>query len=291
MRGRLLPALALGAALWVVLVSAGGAALSALGWWMPWVAWPVALGAAVAGWALVRGIPPVRMPVAASVALVALTAAFTVWAGTTHSEQVLPRRDAASNLQAAISLATTHTRVVPVDAESVGGPEVLALDGVTLASPAFFQVGSAAEPSVQPQFVVGPAVVYAFGWWAGGAAVALVLPAVAMGLALLALGLLVARVVDPWAGVASAAGVGLLFPVLHTARATYSEPLAILTLTGGLLALTLAVARREAGSGGRWRGVAGQPLAWGGVGSGLRRRPVVAGEGRGERPPAVPRAS
>ena len=182
------------------------------------------------------------MPVAASVALVAVVVGFTVWAGATHSEQVLPRRDAASNLQAAVSLATTHSRVVPVDAESIGGSGVLDLPGVTLASPAFFEAGSSAAPAVQPQFVVGPAVVYAFGWWAGGAGVALVLPALAMGLALLALGLLVARVAGAWAGVATAAVTGILFPVLHTARATYSEPLAMLTLTAGLLAATLAVA-------------------------------------------------
>ena len=250
MRSRLLPALAVGAALWVVLVSAVAAVLSAVGWWSPWVAWPLAVVVAVvAGWA-VRGLPAVRMPVAAVVGLVAVVLGFTVWAGATHSEQVLPRRDAASNLQAAVSLATTHTRVVPVDADSVGGAGVLDLEGVTLASPAFFEVGPSADPAVQPQFVVGPAVVYAFGWWAGGAGPALVLPAVAMGLALLALGLLVARVAGPWAGVATAALTGILFPVLHTARATYSEPLAMLTLTAGLLAATLAAAagREDAGA-------------------------------------------
>ncbi|GAA4398095.1 hypothetical protein GCM10023168_03770 [Fodinibacter luteus] len=242
MRARLLPSLALGAALWVVLVSATAAALSALGWWSPWVAWPTAVVlAAVCAWC-VRGLPGVRMPVAASACLVAVVVGFTVWAGATHSEQVLPRRDAASNLQAAVSLATTHARVVPVHPASVGGAEVLRLEGVTLASPAFFEVGSPTAPAVQPQFVVGPAVVYAFGWWVGGADAALVLPALAMGLALLALGLLVARVVGPWAGVASAALVAVLFPVVHTARATYSEPLAMLTLTSGLLAVTLAVA-------------------------------------------------
>ena len=243
MRSRLLTSLALGAALWVVLVSAVGAVLSGLGWWSPVVAWPVAvLVAGLSGW-WARSVPGVRMPVAASGALVAVTLGFTVWVGATHSEQVLPRRDAASNLQAAVSLATTHERVVGVDAESVGGAAVLALDGVTLASPTFFQVGTPQEPAVQPQFVVGPAVVYGFGWWAGGGPVALVLPAVAMGLALLALGLLVARVVSAWAGVVSALVVGLLFPVVHTARATYSEPLAMLTVTGALLALTIAVAQ------------------------------------------------
>ena len=260
MRSRLLPALAVGAALWVVLVSAVAAVLSALGWWSPWVAWPVAVVLVVlAGWA-VRGLPGVRMPVAAVVGLVAVVVGFTVWAGATHSEQVLPRRDAASNLQAAVSLATTHTRVVPVDADSVGGAGVLDLEGVTLESPAFFEVGSSADPAVQPQFVVGPAAVYAFGWWAGGAGPALVLPAVAMGLALLALGLLVARVTGAWAGVATAALTGILFPVLHTARATYSEPLAMLTLTAGLLAATLAVAAgREAAGMPSDRGGGGAP--------------------------------
>ena len=116
MRARLLPALAVGAALWVVAVSAVAAGLSALGWWSPWLAWPVAVarGGRRAGGACAcsRGV---RMPVAASVALVAVVVGFAVWAGATHSEQVLPRRDAASNLQAAVSLATTHSRVVPVD--------------------------------------------------------------------------------------------------------------------------------------------------------------------------------
>ena len=75
---------------------------------------------------------------------------------------------------------------------------------------AFFQVGTAQDPAVQPQFVVGPAVVYGFGWWAGGGALAVVLPAVAMGLALMSLGLLVARVVGAWAGVASVVGVAVV---------------------------------------------------------------------------------
>ena len=260
MRSRLLPGLAVGAGLWLVLVSAAGAVLSAVGWWTPYLAWPLAMVlVGVCGWC-VRGIPEVRMPVAPAVVLVAVAAAFTVWAAATHSEQVLPRRDAASNLQAAASLASTHARLVPVDPEAVGGRDVLGLEGVTLASPAFFEVGTDADPSVEPQFVIGPAVVYGFGWWAAGAAGAFALPAVAMGFALLALGLLVTRVVGPWAGVASAAITGVLFPVLHTARATYSEPLAMVTLAAGLLAATLAAesvvpAARSAGS----AGSAGRP--------------------------------
>ncbi|HEX6917227.1 MAG TPA: hypothetical protein VF140_04050 [Phycicoccus sp.] len=234
----------LGAALWVVLVSAAGALLGGLGWWSPWVGWPVAvvLGA-LAGWA-VRRVPGVDLPRSAALALVGVVTALTAWTAATHSEQVLPRRDAASNLQAAVSLATTHTRVVPVDPAPFGGPDVLALDGVTLASPAFYEVGTPAAPAVQPQFVVAPAVVYGLGWWAGGARPAMVLPAVASGLALLALGLLVSGVMGSWWGVAAAGLTGVLFPVVHTARATYSEPLALLTLTAALLAVTLAARER-----------------------------------------------
>ena len=87
------------------------------------------------------------------------------------------------------------------------------------------------------------------------------LPAVAMGLALLALGLLVARVAGAVGGVATAALTGILFPVLHTARATYSEPLAMLTLTAGLLAATLAVAAgREAAAGAGERDAGALPV-------------------------------
>jgi hypothetical protein len=245
---RALTAAVLGAALWVVLVSAAGALLGGLGWWSPGVGWPVAvLLAAAAAWAVWR-LPGVALPRGAALALVVVVVALTAWTAATHSEQVLPRRDAASNLQAAVSLATTHTRVVPVDPAPFGGPDVLALDGVTLASPAFYEVGTPAAPAVQPQFVVGPAVVYGLGWWAGGAGVAMVLPAVASGLALLALGLLVAGVVGPWWGVAAAGLTGVLFPVVHTARATYSEPLALLTLTAALLATTLAARERSGGA-------------------------------------------
>ena len=158
---------------------------------------------------------------------------------------------------------------------------MLDLPGVTLASPAFFEVGSSADPAVQPQFVVGPAVVYAFGWWAGGAGVALVLPALAMGLALLALGLLVARVAGAWAGVATAAVTGILFPVLHTARATYSEPLAMLTLTAGLLAATLAVAAGRDAVGPAAAGGAAGPTGGGLAGPGGGSR--GGGEARGIR--------
>ncbi|MEO7421224.1 MAG: hypothetical protein ABIU87_02380 [Ornithinibacter sp.] len=242
---RLLPALALGAALWVVLISAAGALLSGLGWWTPDAAWPVAVALVAVSMWCVRGIPAVRTSAAPAAALLVVVAAFTVWAGATHSEQVFVRRDAASNFQAAVSLAQTGHRVVSIDPADVGGQSVLDDDAVTWGSPAFYAVGSSESPSVQPQFVIGPAVVYSFGWWLGGGVGAMLLPALVMGLSLLALGVLVMRVVGPWWGAVATGLTGVLFPVLHTARATYSEPLAVLTLVGGLLALTLMVGRER----------------------------------------------
>ncbi|MBT9255949.1 hypothetical protein KMZ32_10725 [Phycicoccus sp. MAQZ13P-2] len=241
--GRLLTRGALAAGLWVVLVTSLGGLAAAVGVWTPWVGWLVAVLAAVGAWVAVRGLPGVRTGVGPAVALVALVVGFAVYAGVTHSEHVLPRRDAASNLQAAISLAATGERVVPVDTSVIGGPRALEDGEVTVASAAFYQVGSAQDPAVQPQFLMAPAVVYGYGVWAGGPPAAQVLPAVVMGLVLLALGLFAAHLAGPWWGVAAAGPTAVLFPVLNVARGTYSEQLALLTLVGGLLALTLAVGR------------------------------------------------
>ena len=211
-----------------------------------------------------------RLAAAPAVVLVGLCVAFAVYAGVTHSEHVLVRRDAASNLQAAASLATTHQRVVPVDVSVIGGPAALERGDVSVGSSAFYQVGSPAEPAVQPQFLLAPAVVYGYGWWAGGAAVAQVLPAVAMALALLLLGLLVASVTGAWWGAAAAGFTALLFPVLNVARGTYSEQLALVTLVGGALALTLAV-RADDGGDDRAGARAGERAA------GVPRLALVAG--------------
>ncbi|MGG5257996.1 hypothetical protein [Phycicoccus avicenniae] len=245
MTGRAVTAPALAAGLWVVGVTAVGGVLAAVGWWTPWVAWPLALLVAVGAGLAVRGLPVVRLTPGAALAMVAVVAGFAVYAGVTHSEHVLPRRDAASNLQAAVSLAATHQRVVPVDVSVVGGAAAFERGDVSVASAAFYQVGSPDDPAVQPQFLMAPAVVYGFGVWAGGPGLAQLLPALVMALALLLVGLLAAQVAGPWWGVAATGLTAVLFPVLNAARGTYSEQLALLTLAGGLLALTLAVQHDE----------------------------------------------
>ena len=249
--GRWLQTLVLGAATWVVVMSLLAVVLAGLGAWFPWLVLPLALVvAAGSGW-WAHGIPARSLPVWTAALLVVVSVGAGLWTATTHSEQVLPRRDAASYLQSAISMAETHRRVVPVDADSVGGPEVLAIDGITLASPAFYEVGSDADPSIQPQFVMGPGAIWSLGVWLGGPAGAMLLPALMSALGILGLGLLTARIGAPRWSPLAALGVALLFPVLHTARATYSEPLAMVTLGAGLLALVIAARQGARGDIGR----------------------------------------
>lgn len=249
--GRWLQALVLGAATWVIVMSLLAVVLAGVGVWFPWVVLPLALVAAAAcGW-WAHGIPARSLPIWTAALLVAVSVGAGIWTATTHSEQVLPRRDSASYLQTAISMAQTHRRVVPVDPASVGGPEVLVLDGITLSSPAFYEVGSNEDPAVQPQFVIGPGAIWSLGVWLGGPTGAMLLPALLSALGILGLGLLTARIGAPRWSPLAAAGVALLFPVLHTARSTYSEPLAMLTLGAGLFALVVAARQGTRGQVGR----------------------------------------
>lgn len=248
--GRWLQTLVLGAATWIVGMSLGAVLLASVGAWLPWLVLPLAAVAAVGCGRWADGIPARPLPVWTAVLLVTVAAGAGIWTAATHAEQVLPRRDSGSYLQSAISMAETHRRVVPAHLGPAGGAEVLDIEGITLSSPAFYEVGAGQEVAVQPQFVIGPGAVWSLGVWLGGPAGAMLLPALASALGLLGLGLLSARVTGArWSPVA-VLGVALLFPVLHTARSTYSEPLAMVTLGGGLLALVIAASqgRSEASS-------------------------------------------
>ena len=229
-----------GAALWLVLGGLAAAGLALVGLWQPWVAGPVLLVLLAVSSHLAGRVPVRPMPVWSAALLVVLAIGSTVWAGSTHSEQVLPRRDSGSYLQSAIELASGHTRPIEVSADSVGGPDVLAIDGVTLASPAFFATGTAQEPSIQPQFPPGTAAWYSVAWWVGGATAVFWAPAVLWGLAVLSIGLLGSLLIGPRWGPLAALGTALVFPLVHVARSTYSEPLALPVLAAALVALVLA---------------------------------------------------
>ena len=235
-------------ALLTVLGAAACAVLAPFALWQPVVALPVLLvllAVSVRVSAIVPGRP---LPVWSAATLVVLSVAATVWAGATHSEQLLPRRDSGSYYQASVNLAEHHRTPIPVPAATIGGPHVLDIPGVTLDSPAFYQTGTAAEPTVQPQFVIGPSAWYSVGYWLGGPGAMLWTPAVFGGLGVLALGLLVGTVVGPRWGPLGALGTVLCFPLLHVNRSTYSEPPAVLVLAAGLLVLAAATSRGERGA-------------------------------------------
>ncbi|XVX19312.1 hypothetical protein ACQP1U_13460 [Actinomycetota bacterium] len=227
-------------ALWVLLGSLACALLAFVGAWTPWVAGAALLALGALAWRLCAGLEVAPLAAGPVLALLAVSAAVAVWAGATHSEQVIVRRDSASYLQASLDLAEHHRRPIAVDVAALGGPETLREEGVVLDSPAFYGIGSAADPAIQPQFVIGPPAWYSAAIWVGGATGALWAAAIFGGLGVLAIGLLAAVLIGPRWGAPAAALVGACFPYLHTIRSTYSEPIASLTLAAGLLALALA---------------------------------------------------
>jgi hypothetical protein len=265
--GVVLTSVVVGGALWVVLGSLAGALLALAGIWQPWVALPVLLVLAAVAVRLAALVPARGLPVWSSVLLVVLALGSAVWAGATHSEQVLPRRDSGSYLQSAVELASGHARPVDVPAASVGGPAVLRIEGVTLASPAFFATGTPQHPQLQPQFPVGPSAWYSVAWWLGGPTGAFWAPALLWGLTVLAVGLLASLMTGPRWGPLAALGTGLLFPLVHLARSTYSEPLAMPVLAAALVALTQSARSARLGqvATARWAAVVAGVLVGGGV--------------------------
>lgn len=238
--GRVVTRLVVAGGVWLVLLSLLAAVLALLGWWLPWVAAVAAVVTLVVAWRLASWLPVRPLPVWSTALLLVVAVGGTVWTGLTHSEQVLPRRDSGSYLQSAVQLASGHARPIEVPARAVGGPAVLEIPGVTLASPAFYSVGTAREPAVQPQFPIGPSAWYSMAWWVGGSSGVFWLPAVLFGLTLLGVGLLGSLLVGPRWGPLAAVATGLIFPLVHVARSTYSEPVALPTLAAALVALTLA---------------------------------------------------
>ena len=238
--GVLLTRMVVGGGLWLVSGSAAAAVLTLLGVWQPWVAVPTLVVLAFVSLWGSGGVRPQPLPVWSAVALVALSLGTVLWTGLTHSEQVLPRRDSGSYLQSAAELASGHARPIQVPAASVGGADVLRIPGVTLGSPAFYATGTPQAPTVQPQFPVGPSAWYSVAWWVGGATATFWVPALLFGLSVLGIGLLGGLLAGARWGPLAALATALVFPLVHVARSTYSEPLALPVLAAALVAVTMA---------------------------------------------------
>jgi hypothetical protein len=236
-----------GAAVWVLLVAVVAVPLVLVGAWLPFVAAVVLVVCGVVAVLVARRVPAVRVPTPAAALLVLVCVGAGVWAGLTHGEHVVLRRDAGTYALYGQHLAQAHQGDVDVAVGAVGGPSALGLPGVTVGSPGFYEQGTGASTHVLPQFLAATPVWLSFGWWLGGWTGLLLVPAVALAAALLAFAGLAVRLVGPWWALLATATLAVAQPVLHVGRATYSEPLALLVGCAG--AAVLVAAARHASSG------------------------------------------
>jgi hypothetical protein len=178
--------------------------------------------------------------------LVAISVAFGVFQAVYHSQFIIVEYDAASYMQFASWISAHGTTIIPQDASAFGGHPA----SITFASAAFYQVGN----HIVPQFMAGLPMVLSLGFWAGGMRLALFWGPVLGALALFTFGGLVARLVGPrWAPFAALA-MGITIPMMYVSRSTWSEPLALIFLVGGL-SLWIDSQRTDRGAedAGRWR--------------------------------------
>ncbi|MCI2237853.1 hypothetical protein MO973_30660 [Paenibacillus sp. TRM 82003] len=222
----------------VAAVTAVAVPLVLLDLWAPWTAVPVCLVAAALAGRLAWAVPVVPAPAWAALLSAAVAVGGGLWAALTRAEHVVLRRDAGSQALYAHHLATHHGLPVDPSLAALGGAEALADPNVTIASPAFYEVGT----DVVPQFLLGAPALYSLGEWAAGWEGLLLAPAVVAVAALLAVAGLAARVVGPrWAPPAVAV-FALAQPVLHVNRSTYSEVPALLVLAAAASVLVAATA-------------------------------------------------
>lgn len=206
--------------------------LLALGGYRPWsaalVGLPLALAAGVlVARASVRRAVELDPRAVAGVLLGALV--FAALATAYASENVVLRRDPGSYALLSSWVADHGSREVPVGWEAFGGRD----PALTAPSPAYYAGGD----ELVPQFLSGAPMAFAAGRWVAGLDGLLVVPGLLGALGVLAFGGLVARLLGGWAAVLGTWTLTLTYPVLHASRSTYSEPLALLLLAGGLALL------------------------------------------------------
>jgi hypothetical protein len=178
--------------------------------------------------------------------LVAVSVAFGVFNAAFHSQFVIDEYDAASYMQFANWISQHGTTIIAENSQFFGGHPA----SITYASAAFFQV----DGHVVPQFMAGLPMVLSLGFWAGGMRLALFWAPVLGALGVFTFGGLVARLVGPrWAPFAALA-IGVTVPMQYVSRDTWSEPLALIFLVGGL-SLWIDSQRTDRGDedAGRWR--------------------------------------
>jgi hypothetical protein len=223
------------------------AILVPFGGWHPAIALPLLVAAGAVGVRLVRHVPAPPLTVAPALACLAIAAGHGVWAALTHAEHVVLRRDAGSYALYTQWIASRHGLPIDAHLDAFGGTAALADPAFRLNSPAFYQIvhgapGAAGTTAdLLPQFLIGAPAFFSLGWWTGGWSGLFVAPAVASALALLAVAGLAARLIGPWWAALATGTLAIAQPVLHAARSTYSEPLAMLLVSAAAALLVDAV--------------------------------------------------
>ena len=157
--------------------------------------------------------------------LAAISVAFGVFQATFNSQFVVIQYDAASYMQFATWISAHGTTIIPQNAQFFGHTS-----SITFAGAAYYQVGN----HLVPQFMAGLPMLLSLGFWAGGAGLAVFWGPLLGALAVFTFGGLAARLVGPrWAPFAALA-IGVTIPMQYVSRSTWSEPLALILLAGGL---------------------------------------------------------
>ncbi len=241
--GRLLARLSAASAATALLGGAVAAPLALAHIWRPVVALPVLLVVLAVAVRASRAVQARPMPPWSLVLVLLIAVGAGVWAGSTHAEHVVLRRDAGSYALYGQQLASAHQVPVDVNVRALGGPAVVDDPDVTVGSPGFYQQGRGTATKVVPQFLIGVPAWLSVGMWVGGWTGLFLVPAVFLALGIASLGALTAATIGPrWAPLVAAA-VAVTAPVLHAARSTYSEPAALLALSAALTLLATATER------------------------------------------------
>lgn len=165
---------------------------------------------------------------AAAVAVV-VAVGFTAWASWAPSHHVLINRDPGSYTATARWLARDGDLSPQVRADGLDDEQLLRTDG--------FAVYDVGDGSVEFQFTHLSAVVLAAAYDLGGSGLMFRVPAMAVGLGLLALYAVALRCTRrPWVSLVAPLGAAACMPLLFVARDTYSESLAFMAVWAATLA-------------------------------------------------------
>ncbi|MFF4779129.1 hypothetical protein ACFY05_40565 [Microtetraspora fusca] len=237
--GSAVPALALAG--WLL----AGLPLLLLGWFRPL---PMALlggGTALLLCLLgLRRLPESVPALGRHVAAVAgIAVASGLFNGFLRSEQLFVRRDPATYAQYAIWLARHGSLPIPYGQVGFGGLD----PALRFDSMGFYDFHGA----IVPQFMPGPPMLDAIGYWLGGVPGLLLVPPVLGALAVLVVAGTAARLAGArWAPLAALV-FAVSMPILYTSRTTFSEIPSLILLFGGMTLLLDARHRLRTGGGAR----------------------------------------